>query len=248
MWEVNPKNKKIIGLGRGFLQLIHGVIIYLIALHEQNDFNSNLLENMRISGKNVVSSSYWDLEFKINSLKGIVANVHHLTSMKIAYFNYSHPFFFNDVNMMHFIYKVYEVRKRNVGEFNFKPNMSPCHDKQSLLLQVLYYHQGRHPYAFRNYFNCPIEVVPYLRTVCEHGRDINPKELPGRILKELHQVLPDALSKIHFLLHVKFDDYICRKHFNNNNIVELMTNDHFGYKGSFESIVQITRKRFTSNE
>ncbi|KAI8005813.1 hypothetical protein LOK49_LG07G00176 [Camellia lanceoleosa] len=310
MWEVNPENQKIIGLGRGFLQLIHGVIIYLIALHEQNDFNGNLLQNMRISRKNVVSGSYWDLEFRINRppnlslIKGIVADVQHLRSMvylaakrfslkdcpalclflnqfygfeeshfsddlsslsyvkKIAYFNYSHPLFFNDVNMAHFIYKVYEVRKRNVSEFNrlirlndsipianmtgwlaripVKLNMWPCHDMQSPLRQVLYYRQGQHPYAFRNYFNCSNEVVTYLRSVCEHGRDVNTKESSGRILKELHQVLPDALSKIHFLLHVKFSDYICRKHFNANNIVDLMTNDHFGYKGSFESIVQIT--------
>ena len=47
----NPKNKKIIGLGRKFLQLIYRVIIYLIKLHEQNNFDGNLLKNMRIRGK-----------------------------------------------------------------------------------------------------------------------------------------------------------------------------------------------------
>ncbi|KAI8008545.1 hypothetical protein LOK49_LG07G00191 [Camellia lanceoleosa] len=37
---------------------------------------------------------------------------------KVAFYNYSHPLFFDKVKMVHFIYKVYEIRKRNPQMFN----------------------------------------------------------------------------------------------------------------------------------
>ncbi|KAL7183589.1 hypothetical protein ACSBR2_025892 [Camellia fascicularis] len=175
---------------------------------------------------------------------------------KVAFYNYSHPLFFDKVKMAHFIYKVYEIRKRNPQMFNrlvrldqttpltnmtdwlaaipinlFLPNGDI---NQPPLRQVLYdrarYDSQGQP-LFRDNYQFPNDVVTYLRTVCEHARDINRDVWSGKILKELHQVLPDALPKIHFLLCSKFDDQICLTHFSANHMVKLMRHGPFGYKG-----------------
>ncbi|KAL7214085.1 hypothetical protein ACSBR1_026495 [Camellia fascicularis] len=172
---------------------------------------------------------------------------------KIAFYNYSHPLFFDKVKMAHFIYKVYEIRKRNPHVFDrlvrldqttpltnmtnwltaipVDQNIPDWDINQPPLRQVLYDRQGPPPYVFRNYFEFPNEVITYLRTVCEHARDINRNAWSGKILKELHQVLPDALPKIHFLLCSKFNDQICLTHLSADSMVKLMRHGPFGYKG-----------------
>ncbi|GMP70610.1 hypothetical protein CsSME_00029399 [Camellia sinensis var. sinensis] len=172
---------------------------------------------------------------------------------KIAFFNYSHPLFFNKVDRVHFIYKVYEIRKRNSREFNrlvrldqstplanmddwlnrilTSNNQQYWLNDQSPLRQVLYFKNEQGQSVFRSYFAVPCEVVNYLRTVCEHGRDINRNISSGKIVKVLHQVLPDALSKIHFVLFITFFDNICLRNLNANDIVKLMKQGPFGYKG-----------------
>lgn len=172
---------------------------------------------------------------------------------KIAFFNYSHPLFFNKVDRVHFIYKVYEIRKRNPREFNrlvcldrntplanmddwlyriqISNNERYWDNDQSPLRQVLYFVNEQGQPIFRSYFKVPCEVVNYLRTVCEHGRDINRNISSGKIVKVLHQVLPDALSKIHFVLFTTFFDNIRLMNLNANDIVKLMKQGPFGYKG-----------------
>ncbi|CAL5405385.1 unnamed protein product [Camellia sinensis] len=162
------------------------------------------------------------------------------------------PIFFS-MDRVHFIYKVYEIRKRNPIEFNrlvpldqtnpianmddwlnrilTSNNQQYWPNDWSPLQHVLYFKNDQGQYVFRSYFEVPCEVVNYLRTVCEHGRDKNRNISSGKIVKVLHQVLPDALSKIHFALCTTFVENSNLTHLNASDIVKLMKQGPFGYKG-----------------
>lgn len=175
---------------------------------------------------------------------------------RIAFYNYSHPLFFNKVRMTHFIYKVYEIQKRNPFVFNqyicldnttpltdmgfwldripLDPDFQDWEDRQPPLRQVLYYprHGAIPPYQFQTIFLQSYGVIKYLRTVCEHARDVIQNAWSGKILNELYRVLPDALPKIHFLMCAKFDDdKRCQDYLSARNIGKLMRHGPFGYKG-----------------
>ena len=145
---------------------------------------------------------------------------------KIAFYSYSHPIFLDKERRCKFIYKVWEIQKRNTTAF--KNNVSldkspvdmtdwikkvplnqsiPSDDtNQSPLRQVLYgprksqqnQQQQQQPLTIQRRFLDPYSVPAYLRNVCEHGRDITTNTWSGKILKELHHHLPDALPKIHY--------------------------------------------------
>ncbi|KAI7995831.1 hypothetical protein LOK49_LG11G01417 [Camellia lanceoleosa] len=73
-------------------------------------------------------------------------------------------------------------------------------------------------------------VIKYLRTVCEHARDVIQNAWSRKILNELYQVFLDALRKIQFLMCTKFnDDNDCQKYLFAKNIVKLMRHSPFGY-------------------
>ncbi|CAL5431270.1 unnamed protein product [Camellia sinensis] len=101
-----------------------------------------------------------------------------------------------------------------------------------LLNQIIDYLNDIHE---RNSFNeryigMTYGVIKYLRTVCEHARDVIQNAWSGKILNEFYQVFPDALRKIHFLMCTKFNDNNdCQKYLSAKNIVKLMRHSPFGY-------------------
>ena len=68
-----------------------------------------------------------------------------------------------------------------------------------------------------------------MRIMCERERDIIINTWSGKLLKKLHQVLPDALPKIHYSL-CKINDGSFEKWFK-SSLVKLSRHGPFGYKG-----------------
>ena len=85
------------------------------------------------------------------------------------------------------------------------------------------------PLTIQRRFLDPYSVPAYLRIVCEHGRDINTNTWSGKLLKELHHLLPDALPKIHYAL-CDYGDAQFRNDFN-SSLVKLLRHGTFGYCG-----------------
>ena len=178
---------------------------------------------------------------------------------KIAFYNYSHPIFFDKERRCKFIYKVWEIQKRNTAVFKNLVSLDkspvdmtdwikkvpldqsiPSHDtEQSPLRQVLYgprnsqqnHHQQQQQQSLKiqGPYNHPFSVPAYLRNVCEHGRDITTNTWSGKILKELHHHLPDALPKIHYAL-CDIGDADFQTSFN-SSLDKLLRHGAFGYKG-----------------
>ncbi|CAL5355223.1 unnamed protein product [Camellia sinensis] len=118
---------------------------------------------------------------------------------------------------------------------------------QPPLRQVLYYPpRGEKPlYKFQTVFLQTYGVIKYLRTVCEHARDVIQNAWSGKILNELYQVFPDTLRKIHFLMCTKFNDNNdCQKYLSAKNIVKLMRHSPFGYNELKFSIGCATDKTY----
>ena len=111
--------------------------------------------------------------------------------------------------------------------------------EQSPLRQVLYgprnsqqnHHQQQQQQSLKiqGPYNHPFSVPAYLRNVCEHGRDITTNTWSGKILKELHHHLPDALPKIHYAL-CDIGDADFQTSFN-SSLDKLLRHGAFGYKG-----------------
>lgn len=188
-----------------------------------------------------------------------------LAVKKIAFYTYSHPIFFGKEERCKFIYKVYEIQKRNTVAFTdyisldkspvdmtnwiYKLPLNQKFPKESInqspLWQVLYgprksqqnQNQQQHNQQQRQQnqlqiqkrFFYPYSVPAFLRIVCEHGRDITTNTMSGKLLKELHHTLPDALPKIHYAL-CNIGDADFENAFK-SSLVKLLRHGPFGYKG-----------------
>ncbi|KAL7203356.1 hypothetical protein ACSBR2_016615 [Camellia fascicularis] len=263
-WEWH--GRRLIGMGKVFVELFSAIINYLKSLHEVDQYNGKLLSTMRIrpisvgrkssfmidGPKNISSDQVvvmdeickdiddlctmvgmvgikfpqnpfpvvWDLFF--NDLYDS-PDFHHTTLRdvkKVALCNYTHPIFFNRVNILQFIFKVNEIRKKNDVKFdryvclNSNPakmnrwmskiplnaRFAPSSKRQSALRHVLYNCKVQVPTIQKRFNNSkPSGMNAYLRIVLAHCDDHHPQIIwLGRIVKELHWTFPDVLAKIHY--------------------------------------------------
>ncbi|KAL7261303.1 hypothetical protein ACSBR1_006864 [Camellia fascicularis] len=175
---------------------------------------------------------------------------------KVALFNYTHPVFFDSVSMSKFIFKIHEIRKKNDRDFdrhvrlNFHPvdmrgwerriplnaHLPNYDPHQSPLRHVLYYRNNptapTPPLQIRFRYPPPYGVTPYLRIVLAHCDDHQPQAIwLGRTVKELHEIFPDVLAKIHYLLVDQFyDDLFCNQKFG-TDLPKLLRHGPYGFKG-----------------
>ena len=94
------------------------------------------------------------------------------------------------------------------------PNYDP---HQSPLLHVLYYHNNPSvptpPLQIRFTYPPACRVTPYLWIVLAHCDDHQSQAIwLGRTMKELHEIFPDVLEKVHYLLVNHFyNDRFCNR-------------------------------------
>ncbi|KAI8026744.1 hypothetical protein LOK49_LG02G00319 [Camellia lanceoleosa] len=162
----------------------------------------------------------WDLFF--NDLYDS-PDFHHTTLRdvkKVALCNYTHPIFFNRVNISQFIFKVHEIRKKNDVKFdryvclNSNPakmnrwmskiplnaRFAPSSKRQSPLRHVLYNRKVQVPTIQKRFNNSKSSGMnAYLGIVLVHCDDHHPQIIwLRRIVKELHWTFPNVLAKIHY--------------------------------------------------
>ncbi|KAG5517733.1 hypothetical protein RHGRI_038196 [Rhododendron griersonianum] len=197
---------KIVGMSKTFLKLFNGILDYLNAIHEKGLFDGDLQHNIQIEPE------------------GTGAGLSRV-SMVVRFSGI--PRGGTEEEAVHFVYKVYEIRKRDTVTFDYfialdgyypGANMTGwtsqipvdlrfanTSEDQLPLRKLLYdrrqdsvqrrggiFYQER----YRNASGVPI----YMRVVGEHGRDDNPGESNGKLMKELLRALPDALPKLHYVL------------------------------------------------
>ncbi|KAI8030379.1 hypothetical protein LOK49_LG01G04132 [Camellia lanceoleosa] len=102
------------------------------------------------------------------------------------------------------------------------------------------YWDGRQPPLRQTIFLQTYEVIKYLRTVCEHARDVIQNAWSRKILNELYQ----------FGGYNNYQKYLSAK-----NIVKLMRHGPFGYKGlkfwvdcATDETIHTLRKGFQKDE
>ncbi|KAH7851498.1 hypothetical protein Vadar_012515 [Vaccinium darrowii] len=174
------------------------------------------------------------------------------TVKKVALYNYSHPIFLNKARSCNFVYKLHEIRRRRIARFNRDVRLNATQRDSDMsnwlqrvtslppnspLRSVLYDPNNRNfiQPRYRHSFEFPL----YMRVVCEHGRDRNPRAWAGEVFRKLREVFPDGLPKIHLQLCTKLNvDGHCVPHYG-ADIFRLIGHGPHGYPGFRISLCHI---------